>query len=90
MSDSRSVEKATRAAMRRRQRNRVMRSRVKTRTKKVRQAIESGDLAYARQEWAAAASTVDRAASRGIFHKNRAARIKSRLTKQMNALEQGR
>lgn len=89
MSDSRSVKKATRAAMRKRQRNRMVRSRVKTRIKKVRKAIESGDIPNARQELAAASSIVDRAATRGIFHRNKAARIKSRLTKETNALEQG-
>lgn len=90
MSASRSVQKATRVAARRRQQNRALRTRVKTATKKTRKTIDAGDLERARQELLAATSTIDRAANRGIFHKNKAARMKSRLTRKVSALGSGR
>ena len=90
MSASRSVQKATRVAARRRQQNRALRTRVKTATKKTRKTIDAGNLEQARQELVAATSTIDRAANRGIFHKNKAARMKSRLTRKVSALGSGR
>jgi small subunit ribosomal protein S20 len=90
VSASRSVQKATRVAARRRQQNRALRTRVKTATKKTRKTIDAGDLERARQELIAATSTIDRAANRGIFHKNKAARMKSRLTRKVSALGSGR
>lgn len=90
MSASRSVQKATRVAARRRQQNRALRTRVKTATKKTRKTIDAGNLEQARQELVAATSTIDRAANRGIFHKNKAARMKSRLTRKVSALDSGR
>jgi len=48
--------------------------------------IGAGQLELAQQEAVVAISNVDRAVSRGVFHKNKAARLKSRLMKKLNAL----
>lgn len=58
-------------------RNRALRSRMRTALKKVRQAPDKASAETALQ---AAISTVDRITSKGIIHKNAAARYKSRLS----------
>ncbi|MDE2808391.1 MAG: 30S ribosomal protein S20 [Gemmatimonadota bacterium] len=59
-------------------RNRALRSRLRTALKKVRQASDKASAETALQ---AAISTVDRTTSKGIIHKNAAARYKSRLSR---------
>lgn len=71
----------------RRLRNRIFRGRARTMVKKVRQAIESGDVESARQALREAVSALDKAAEKGILHKNNAARRKSRLMRRLAALE---
>jgi small subunit ribosomal protein S20 len=69
----------------RRERNKGVKSALKTSTKKVQTAIVEGDAdaAVARQREAARA--LDKAASKGVLHKRTAARKKNRLAKQVNA-----
>ena len=69
----------------RRERNKGVKSALRTSTKKVQAAIVDGDAdaAVARQREAARA--MDKAASKGVMHKRTAARKKSRLAKQVNA-----
>ena len=69
-------------------RNQSVRSAIKTFMKKTRAAITTGDDQAATfvQE---TASLVDKAAKRGIIHKNAANRRKSRLAKRMNAAKEG-
>ena len=67
-------------------RNRMIKSRTKTEIKKVLAALESGDKAQATTALAAAVSQIDSAASKGIFHKNNAARKKARLTNLVNKM----
>lgn len=64
-------------------RNRALRSRMRTALKKVRQAP---DKASAETALRAATSTVDRTTSKGIIHKNAAARYKSRLSRLVQAM----
>lgn len=68
--------------------NRLFRGRARTEIKKARLAIESGELETARNATQAAVKALDKAASKGIIHKNNASRRKSRLMKQLSALEQ--
>jgi small subunit ribosomal protein S20 len=49
--------------------------------------MESGELELARESTMMAISVLDRAASKGVIHKNNAARRKSRLLKSLNSLE---
>jgi small subunit ribosomal protein S20 len=55
--------------------------------KQVRQAIERGDYEEARALMPNAASELDKAATKKVIHKNKAARLKSRLMQRINALQ---
>jgi small subunit ribosomal protein S20 len=72
----------------RRVRNRVYSGRARTFVKKARLSIDSGQAEGARQATLEAISALDKAAEKGVIHKNNAARRKSRLMKHLNALEQ--
>ncbi len=67
-------------------RNKAIRSGVKTAMKKVFAAIESGDKAAAQTELAAAVKTIEMAGSKGVYHKNNIARKVSRLSKAVNEM----
>ena len=67
-------------------RNKAIKSGVKTAMKKVVAAVESGDKAAATAELAAATKTIEMAASKGIYHKNNAARKVSRISKAVNEM----
>jgi len=68
-------------------RNRVFRGRARTYVRKARLSIDGGEVQDARQATLEAISALDKAAEKGIIHKNNAARRKSRLMKQLVALE---
>ena len=67
------------------ERNKAVRSGLKTATKKVQSAIADGDAETASARALEAAKAYDKAASKGIVHKRTAARHKSRLAKAANA-----
>jgi small subunit ribosomal protein S20 len=69
----------------RRERNKGVKSALKTSTKKVQTAIAEGDADAATARQREAARALDKAASKGVMHKRTAARKKSRLAKQVNA-----
>jgi small subunit ribosomal protein S20 len=71
----------------RRQRNRIFRGRARTYVKNARDMIVSENLDEARAATLQAISALDKAAEKGILHKNNAARRKSRLMKQLAVLE---
>ncbi len=66
--------------------NAGLRSMARTYIKNVVKAIDSGDAAAAKAAYDAAVPVIDRVADKGIFHKNKAARHKSRLNAQVKAL----
>ena len=68
------------------ERNKAIRSGVKTSVKKVLAAIEANDKSAAQQALLAATATIDKAATKGVYHKNNAARKVSRLTKLVNGV----
>lgn len=70
----------------RRERNKSARSEVKTRIKGALVAAESGDSTTAQEALRLAQQRIDRAAAGGVLHKRTAARRKSQLAKQVNAL----
>lgn len=84
MPNNASAEKRMRQEQKRRLHNRVVKSIVKTSVTKARQAITTGVESEAAVR--AAVSELDRAAKKGVIHRNNAARRKSRLMKQLNAL----
>jgi small subunit ribosomal protein S20 len=76
-----SAEKAHRQSVKRRDRNRQQRSRLRTALKTIRAALDKGDVDEARTRLDATFSLVDKMANKGIIHKNTAGRYKSRLVK---------
>ncbi len=68
------------------ERNKSIRSKVKTSIKKVDAAIAANDLAAAKAALLAATSEIDKAASKGVYHKNTASRKISRLSKAVNKI----
>lgn len=68
------------------ERNKAIKSKVKTYIKKVDAAIEAGDKAAASAALLAATSEIDKAAKKGVYHKNTASRKVSRLAQAVNKL----
>lgn len=67
-------------------RNQSVKSELKTYVRRVREAIEAGDKAAAEEGLRKACRKLDKAAARGIIHKNQAANRKSGLAVAINAL----
>lgn len=87
MANIKSQIKRNKQNEKRRLRNRVVVGKARTSVKKARQALESGKPEDARQVTLLAISALDRAAEKGVIHKNNAARRKSRLMKRLNELQ---
>ncbi len=69
-----------------RQRNKTVRSEIKTRAKSAIEAAQAGDSAAATEALKMAQAKIDAAATRRVLHPKTAARRKSQLTKQVNSL----
>ncbi len=67
-------------------RNKTIRSKVKTSIKKVEAAISAGDKAAAQACLLAATSEIDKACTKGVYHKNNASRKISRLSKAVSGM----
>lgn len=70
--------------------NTARRSRLRSQLKKLRALLVEKDAAGARRELSRTLSILGRSVTKGILHRNTAARHKSRLTRQVNALGGGR
>ena len=86
MANTPSAKKAARKIARRTAINRSRRSRMRTYTRKVEEAIASGNLEAAAAALSEAEPVIMRAAQKGIVHKNSASRKVSRLTLRVHAL----
>jgi small subunit ribosomal protein S20 len=86
MANTKSSKKDLRRIAKKRVRNQGTRTSLKTHVKKVRTAAASGDATGAKEALVAASSAIDKAAQRGIIHKNGAARRKSRAAKAANKI----
>ena len=86
MANSPQAKKRARQEKKRRVHNASLRSLVRTVIKKVYTAVSSGDQAAAKTAYESAVPVIDRMADKGIIHKNKAARHKSRLNAQVKAL----
>lgn len=84
MPNIKSVKKDVIRSRQRHLRNQATKSQIKTFVKKANTAIAGGDATVITASLAKTASVVDRAAKRGIIHKNAAARRKSRLMRRAN------
>ena len=87
MANIKSQIKRNRQNEKRRVRNRVISGSARTYVRKARAAIGEGGAEDARVAVLQAISALDKAAEKGVIHKNNAARRKSRLMKRLNALE---
>lgn len=86
MANTKQAKKRARQSEKRRRHNIGLRSMVRTYVKKVIAAIETGDKAAAQQAFLEAQPVIDRIADKGIIHKNKAARHKSRLSAQIKEM----
>jgi small subunit ribosomal protein S20 len=86
LANIKSAKKRNKQNEKKRVANRVYRGEARTFITKARKAITSGAADEAKVEVVAAVSALDTAASKGVIHKNNAARRKSRLMKRLNAL----
>jgi small subunit ribosomal protein S20 len=80
-----SAAKRHRKSEARRKRNRLAGKKIKTQRKAADDALTAGDAAKTATEFKTTQTLVDRAADKGYIHKNKAARIKSRLVKRLRA-----
>lgn len=67
-------------------RNKAIKSSVKTAVKKVRTAIDAQDKEAAKAALLAATTSIDKAATKGVYHKNTASRKVSRLSRAVNEM----
>jgi len=79
--------KRNRQNIKRRARNRVVRGNFRFALRKADLAIESGDVKEAETAAQAATKALDKAAAKGVIHKNKAARQKSRLMQRLHSME---
>ncbi|MBI4537642.1 MAG: 30S ribosomal protein S20 [candidate division NC10 bacterium] len=79
-----SSEKDLRRTERRTRRNRAAKGKLRSGIKRVRSALAGGNVETAAAALAEATPVIDRAVSKGILHKNVAARHKSRLARRLN------
>ncbi|MBW2544394.1 MAG: 30S ribosomal protein S20 [Deltaproteobacteria bacterium] len=86
MATHKSAEKRARQSEKRRMRNTSERTRVKTSVKAALKSVEEKDVKKSRKVLLDTTKTIAKAAAKGIFRKNTAARKISRLTKKVNAL----
>lgn len=86
MANIASARKRARQAEKRRQHNVVLRSRMRTSVKKVLKAIAAGDKSAAQEAFKEAVPLIDSTANKGMIHKNKAARHKSRINARIKAL----
>lgn len=86
MANHKSALKRIRQNEKKTQRNKHVRSTLRTFIKRVREAVEGKDAAVAKDALAAAIPHIDAAASKGVIHRSNASRNVSRLTRLVNTL----
>ena len=88
MANTKSAQKRILVTSKKALRNKMIKSRTKTAIKKAVAAMETGSGQTAQTAFLGAVSQIDRALTKGVIHKNTAARRKSRLAKMMNKAAQ--
>ena len=86
MANIKSQIKRIRTNEKRRLRNQSVKSELKTLVRKTREAVEAGDKELAIESLKTASRKLDKAASKGVIHKNQAANRKSKLAKRVSSL----
>ena len=87
MANIKSAKKRAKQTVVRNARNAGQRSMLRTSVKKVLKALDANDAAGAQAAFTAAQPILDRVSARGLIHKSKAARHKSRLTARIRALQ---
>ena len=87
MANSAQARKRARQAETHRKHNQHLRSTLRTSIKKILSAITEGDKQKAQEAFTSGVPVIDRMADKGIIHKNKAARHKSRLNSQIRAMQ---
>ena len=87
MANIKSAKKRSKQTVVRNARNAAQRSQLRTAVKKVLKALDSNDAAGAKAAYDVAQPILDRFSSRGLIHRNKAARHKSRLSARIKALQ---
>lgn len=88
MPNIKSAKKQMRQNVKRRMRNRMVRNKARTFVKKATDALAAGEVTPAAEAIREAMSQLDKAAQKGVIHRNNADRRKSRLAKKLSALSQ--
>ena len=86
MANTAQAKKRVRQSEKARARNASQRSDMRTAVKKLLRTIEGGDKSAMQTVFIEASSALDRAARKGLIHKNKAARLKSRLSARIKAV----
>ena len=86
MANIKSAKKRVLVIRKKTERNKAIKSRVKTFEKKLYSAIEAGDKAAATAALSVAVSELSKAGSKGVYHKNMVSRKVGRMTKAVNAM----
>lgn len=84
-----SAKKRLRQNFKRRAHNRSVKSALKSHIRKVREAVKAGDIETAEQHFRMTARRLDHAAAHRVIHPNKAARLKSRLSKHIKQAKNG-
>ena len=87
MANIKSAKKRILVNNKRAERNKAIKSKVKTAIKKVNAAVESKDIEAAEAALKNATSEIDKAATKGVYHKKNASRKVSRLSKAVNTIK---
>ena len=86
LANIKSAKKRVLVSRRNAERNKAIRTGVKTATKKVEAAVAAGDKAAAQAALINATSVIEKACTKGVYHKNNASRKVSRLAKAVNGI----
>ena len=89
MPNTKSAKKRLRQNVARRNQNRVIKSVIRTNIRKVREAVDRGDVEQSESEFRETAKKLDQAVARNVIHRNKAARLKSRLQHHIKTAKQG-
>lgn len=87
MANIKSQKKRIKTNEKRRQRNRSVKSELRTFVRKTREAIEGGDKQLAEESLRVVSRKLDKAVSKGVIHRNQAANRKSKLATQVNKMD---
>ena len=88
MPNTNSAKKRLRQTEVRRDRNKAVKSALRSQLRKVREAVQAGDVGKAESEMQDATKRLDRAGQKNIIHRNKAARTKSRFQKMIKKAKQ--